>query len=85
MALRKGVWGVNLCPADKKMVCPEDGGKLVIVNLQRTPKDFLASLRIFASCDDVMASWLHKYALQAGLNSAEQYLFELSCQIVYTM
>lgn len=33
----------------------QDGGKLVIVNLQRTPKDSLASLRIFASCDDVMA------------------------------
>jgi len=32
-----------------------DGGKLVIVNLQRTPKDALASLRLFASCDDVMA------------------------------
>ncbi|CAK9099607.1 NAD-dependent protein deacetylase sirtuin-7 (NAD-dependent protein deacylase sirtuin-7) (Regulatory protein SIR2 homolog 7) (SIR2-like protein 7) [Durusdinium trenchii] len=32
-----------------------DGGKMVIVNLQRTPKDPLASLRIFAPCDEVMA------------------------------
>ncbi|CAE7530164.1 SRT1 [Symbiodinium natans] len=32
-----------------------DGGQLVIVNLQRTPKDDLASLRLFASCDEVMA------------------------------
>ncbi|CAE7670453.1 SRT1, partial [Symbiodinium pilosum] len=32
-----------------------DGGRLVIVNLQRTPKDQLANLRIFAACDDVMA------------------------------
>mmetsp|Transcript_13329 Transcript_13329/g.35753 ORF Transcript_13329/g.35753 Transcript_13329/m.35753 type:complete len:322 (+) Transcript_13329:51-1016(+) len=31
------------------------GGRLVIVNRQRTPKDELASLRIFATCDDVMA------------------------------
>mmetsp|Transcript_75173 Transcript_75173/g.220369 ORF Transcript_75173/g.220369 Transcript_75173/m.220369 type:complete len:308 (+) Transcript_75173:76-999(+) len=40
-----------LAPRDSK---PE-GGRLVIVNLQRTPKDPLASLRIFAACDDVMA------------------------------
>ena len=28
-------------------------GDLVIVNLQRTPLDHVASLRIFAKCDDV--------------------------------
>lgn len=32
------------------------GGRLVIVNQQRTPKDGLASLRIFATCDEVMAA-----------------------------
>jgi NAD-dependent SIR2 family protein deacetylase len=30
------------------------GGRLVIVNLQRTPKDDLASMRIFATCDSVL-------------------------------
>merc|ERR1712039_398951 len=32
-----------------------NGGHLVIVNRQRTPKDNLASLRIFADCDDVLS------------------------------
>ena len=36
----------------------EDGGKLVIVNLQKTPKDSLAFLRIFATCDEVMVALL---------------------------
>jgi hypothetical protein len=31
-------------------------GGLVIVNLQRTPMDAAASLRIYARCDDVMAA-----------------------------
>ncbi|CAE6952597.1 SIRT7 [Symbiodinium sp. CCMP2592] len=32
-----------------------EGGRLVIVNLQRTPKDDFASLRLYAACDTVMA------------------------------
>lgn len=31
-----------------------DGGRMVIVNLQKTPKDSLAALQIFAACDCVM-------------------------------
>jgi NAD+-dependent protein deacetylase sirtuin 6 len=34
--------------------CFKNGGKLVIINLQKTPYDSLASIRIFAKCDDVM-------------------------------
>jgi NAD-dependent SIR2 family protein deacetylase len=30
------------------------GGKLVIINLQKTPYDSSAHLRIFAHCDHVM-------------------------------
>jgi hypothetical protein len=33
--------------------CFKNGGKLVIINLQKTPLDSLASIRIFAKCDDV--------------------------------
>lgn len=41
----------------EKLSWPKDGGQLVIVNLQPTPKDSMASLRIFASCDEVMVPW----------------------------
>jgi NAD+-dependent protein deacetylase sirtuin 6 len=34
--------------------CFKNGGKLVIINLQKTPFDSLASIRIFAKTDDVM-------------------------------
>lgn len=33
-----------------------NGGRLVIVNLQKTPKDPLAALCIYSSCDDVTAA-----------------------------
>lgn len=35
------------------------GGRLVIVNLQRTPKDSLAALQIFAPCDDAIGPIEH--------------------------
>ena len=38
----------------------ELGGKLVIVNLQGTPFDYLASLRIFAKVDDVLEQLMGK-------------------------
>eukprot|EP00747_Dinoflagellata_sp_TGD_P181041 gnl/TRDRNA2_/TRDRNA2_34484_c0_seq1.p1 gnl/TRDRNA2_/TRDRNA2_34484_c0~~gnl/TRDRNA2_/TRDRNA2_34484_c0_seq1.p1 ORF type:complete len:343 (-),score=59.01 gnl/TRDRNA2_/TRDRNA2_34484_c0_seq1:68-1027(-) len=41
-----------LSPRDEKPY----GGRLVIVNKQRTPKDAMAAIRIFASCDDVVAA-----------------------------
>ena len=39
-------------------------GDLVIVNLQRTPLDRLASLRIYAKCDDVSRLLAEKLSLQ---------------------
>lgn len=39
------------------------GGKLVIINLQRTPLDRLAHLRIFARTDDVMRMVMAKLAI----------------------
>ena len=39
-------------------------GDLVIVNLQRTPLDELASLRIYAKCDDVSRLLAEKLSLQ---------------------
>ena len=38
-------------------------GDLVIVNLQRTPLDQVASLRIFAKCDDVTRLLAKKLSL----------------------
>ena len=37
--------------------------KLVIVNLQRTPLDSVARLRIFAKCDDVSRLLMSKLGL----------------------
>ena len=39
-------------------------GDLVIVNLQSTPLDSLASLRIYAKCDDVSRMLAEKLSLQ---------------------
>jgi len=42
---------------------PEPALDLVIVNLQRIPLDRLASLRIFAKCDDVTRLLAKKLSL----------------------
>ena len=38
--------------------------RLVIVNLQKTPLDYLASLRINGKCDDVMKLLMSKLSLE---------------------
>lgn len=46
------------CHVPRKIA--EKGGKLVIVNLQKTPLDELASLRIFCKTDELMATLLDR-------------------------
>jgi NAD-dependent SIR2 family protein deacetylase len=41
----------------------EKGGKLVIVNLQKTPLDYAASLIINGKCDEVMRLVMQKLEL----------------------
>ena len=40
------------------------GGKLVLINLQKTPLDYLATLNIFAKCDDVMKLVMKKLSIE---------------------
>lgn len=40
------------------------GGNLVICNLQKTPLDHLASLCIYAKCDDIMKMLMEKLGYQ---------------------
>lgn len=44
--------------------CAVNGGRLVIVNLQTTPLDNLATLVIHAKCDDVMTLLMQKLSYQ---------------------
>ena len=44
--------------------CAMNGGRLVIINLQSTPLDHLATLVIHAKCDDVMEMLMRKLAYQ---------------------
>ena len=60
------------CFPDK---CFKNNGKLVIVNLQKTPYDCLAALRIFATTDRTME------ALMQRLNITE---FDRSTDILST-
>ena len=41
-----------------------NGGRLVIVNLQETPLDAMATLVIHAKCDDVMQMLMQKLGYQ---------------------
>ena len=49
----------------KKVACKK-GGKLVIVNLQSTPLDMFASLRINGLCEDVMTRLAQKIDLKVN-------------------
>lgn len=49
--------------ADIPKVVAENGGKLVIVNLQKTPLDSIATLKINAKCDDVMIKLFEKLGM----------------------
>ena len=46
------------------------GGQLVIINLQKTPKDKKAALLIHARCDDVMGGVLRSLGLPPAEVSA---------------
>ena len=51
----------------------DNHGDLVIVNLQRTPLDELASLRIYAKCDDVSRLLAEKLSLQIPSFQLQRY------------
>lgn len=42
----------------------DNGGKLVIVNLQKTPLDAYAALNIYGKCDDVMERLMKKMCIE---------------------
>jgi NAD+-dependent protein deacetylase SIR2 len=50
--------------ADMPKECAANGGSLVIVNLQKTPLDSIASLCIYGKCDEVMALLMKKLDYQ---------------------
>jgi NAD-dependent SIR2 family protein deacetylase len=50
--------------ADMPLSTVERGGKLVIVNLQKTPMDQYAALVIHGKCDDVMNRVMKKLNLE---------------------
>ncbi len=50
--------------ADMPRMTAEKGGKLVIVNLQKTPMDPYAALVIHGKCDDVMKITMQKLAIE---------------------
>lgn len=49
----------------------EHGGKMVLVNLQSTPKDDLASLLIHARCDDVMRQVIEKLNMKVSQSASK--------------
>ena len=50
--------------ADVPKTVFDNGGKLVIVNLQKTPLDAYAALNIYAKCDDVMDRLMKKLNIE---------------------
>ena len=46
------------------LACAQNGGSLVICNLQKTPIDHAATLLIHAKCDDVMRLLMQKLSYQ---------------------
>ncbi|EFC37587.1 silent information regulator family protein [Naegleria gruberi] len=55
---------LRVSPAcDLPEMCLKKGGKMVIVNLQKTPKDKKSSLRIFAKTDDVINGIMERLSL----------------------
>jgi len=56
---------LRVSPAnDMPRLTAEKGGKLVIVNLQKTPLDYAASLVIHGKCDDVLRLVMKKLQLE---------------------
>lgn len=55
---------LRVSPAcDMPKITKKKGGKLVIVNLQKTPLDKYADIRIYGKCDDVMGRLMEKLNL----------------------
>lgn len=63
--------------ADVPKTVFENGGKLVIVNLQKTPLDAYAALRINAKCDDVMNRLMDKLNIPIP-----QWKIQRRCEVV---
>ncbi|PRP82010.1 hypothetical protein PROFUN_03647 [Planoprotostelium fungivorum] len=56
---------LRVVPADKlPLMTRKNGGRVVIINLQKTPKDSKASLVIRAKCDRVMASVISRLRMK---------------------
>lgn len=64
--------------ADIPLKVAENGGKLVIVNLQRTPLDEHAALNIHAKCDDVMERLMEKLNMEIPKWKINRFV-EISC------
>jgi hypothetical protein len=67
--------------ADIPLSTAENGGKLVIVNLQKTPLDKHAALVIHAKCDDMMKILMKKLDLEVPefrLNRRVQFTLDKS-------
>jgi hypothetical protein len=56
------------------MMCVKNGGRLVIVNLQHTPLDKHASVRVYAKADDVMQQVMEQLNLAVPAFTLKRYL-----------